>query len=164
MDEADRMFDMGFEPQIDRILFDFNLPEKTNRQNLLFSATFDDKVRQMTKKFLNNDNYYITNNSGTGLRVNDKVKHHFYKINDDYSKLNKLIELLKDIDGSVLSKIVIYIIIINLISFILFKIIVFRNTKHNVSRLSDFLYDSGYKNESIHGDKEQAQRKVIKIT
>ena len=74
----------------------------------------------MSRKFLNDNYYYVTSNTGTGLKANEKVKQTFFWIEDENSKLDKLAELLKtDIDGSVISK---HIILFNLPSFQKYKI------------------------------------------
>lgn len=73
----------------------------------MFSATFEDSVKLLTRKFLNEDHYYITNNEGSGLKVNENVKQEFFDISDEYEKYDKLLELLEnDIKGSVLSKLI----------------------------------------------------------
>jgi superfamily II DNA/RNA helicase len=72
---------------------------------LLFSATFEEKVRNMARKLLNDNYYYVTSNTGTGLKANDKVKQRFFQIEDENAKLDKLAELLNsEITGSVISK------------------------------------------------------------
>lgn len=63
LDEADTMLDMGFLPQIKQTISDYDLCEKSNRQNLMFSATFEDEIQNLAKEFLN-DYYFVTNGSG----------------------------------------------------------------------------------------------------
>ena len=53
MDEADRMLDMGFENDVRKIICQFGMPEKTQRQTLMFSATFSNKIQKLAGEFLN---------------------------------------------------------------------------------------------------------------
>ena len=59
LDEADRMLDMGFEADIRKIVETLGMPEKTERQTLMFSATFPEEIQRLAGDFLN-DYLFLT--------------------------------------------------------------------------------------------------------
>ncbi|GBM40032.1 putative ATP-dependent RNA helicase DDX17 [Araneus ventricosus] len=134
LDEADRMLDMGFEPQIRAILEE--LP--TERQTLMFSATWPDEVRSLAEEFLSN--YVQVNVGGMQLSANHKIKQ-IVEILDEEEKDVKLLELLKNIMNEQET-----------------KTLIFAATKVRVSELTNNLKNEGLAVISMHGNKSQNER------
>lgn len=130
LDEADRMLDMGFIRDIQKILR--LLP--TVRQNLLFSATFSDEIRTLGKGLLNQPlEISVTPKNTTA----ETVKQTIYSV-DKSQKTALLIHLIKDQAW--------------------YQVLVFSRTKHGANRLAKQLDKHGIKAGAIHGDKSQNAR------
>jgi len=138
LDEADRMLDMGFEPQITQI-FD-KLPSVDARQTLLFSATWPKNVRKMASKFMRPDPFHIFAQGGEDaeLHANKAVSQTFIQSQDD-EKDAKLWKILQDFPDTA-------------------RVVIFANTKRRVDYLQKGLWDEGLGTCSIHGDKQQSER------
>ena len=130
LDEADRMLDMGFIPDIKRIMA--LLPAK--RQNLLFSATFSDEIRKLADKLLNKPELIEVARRNA---ASDLVTHLVYKCAQDQKRA-----LLEHIVKSRNAE----------------QVLVFMRTKHGASRLARQLEKDGLACTAIHGDKSQSQR------
>ena len=75
LDEADKMLDMGFEPQIRQIVLEENMPETGVRQTMMFSATFPKKVQELARNFLENYIFLAVGRVGsTSENITQKIE------------------------------------------------------------------------------------------
>jgi ATP-dependent RNA helicase RhlE len=130
LDEADRMLDMGFIHDIRRILK--LVPQK--RQNLLFSATFSDEIRALTKGLLDNPASIDVAPRNTTTTL---VKQTVYQV-DKTDKVDILSYLIRNGGWE--------------------QALVFTRTKHGANKLSELLERDGITSAAIHGNKSQGAR------
>ena len=130
LDEADRMLDMGFIRDIKRILK--MLPQQ--RQNLMFSATYSDDIRQLANQFLRNPtSLQVTPRNATA----DRVEQSAYRVPKDH-KRHLLAHLITEGNWH--------------------QVLIFCRTKHGANRLTQQLERSGINAMAIHGNKSQNAR------
>jgi len=130
LDEADRMLDMGFVRDINKLIS--FMPEK--RQNLMFSATFSTDIKKLAAGILKNP---ISVETAPQNSTAKKVTHKVYKI-DKSKKTEFTIKLIKDNNWN--------------------QVLVFTRTKHGANKLTKKLISSGISAAAIHGNKSQGAR------
>ncbi len=132
LDEADRMLDMGFIHDIRKVLA--LLPENGKRQNLLFSATFSQDIKQLANRLLNNPELIEVAQRNTTAERIEQVVHPVDK--------SRKRELLSHMIGSRDWR----------------QVLVFTRTKHGANRLAQQLEKDGLSAAAIHGNKSQGAR------
>ncbi|MEU1079544.1 DEAD/DEAH box helicase [Streptomyces sp. NPDC005908] len=128
LDEADQMTDMGFMPQVTRLLDQV----RPDGQRLLFSATLDRNVDQLVRRYLSDPVVHSVDPSAGAVTT---MEHHLLHV-DDADKRRTTTEIAAR-DG---------------------RVIMFLDTKHAVDRLTKHLLSNGVRAAGLHGGKSQPQR------
>jgi|TARA_B110000037_G_scaffold220757_1_gene289526 superfamily II DNA/RNA helicase len=131
LDEADKMLDMGFVPDIRKI---FNATTK-QQQMLMFSATLDNAVSKIASEFLTNP---LTISIKPDTKGHSNIQQSLYYVDNQLHKQNLLKHFLADQN--------------------LNQAIIFTATKRQADKLTDDLYHSDFKTAALHGDMSQGSR------
>lgn len=135
LDEADRMLEMGFAEDIDTVLTACN----SERQTLLFSATYPDDIKKISAKCQKNPQEV----SVESVHAEQYIEQHFYELKDTDNKTVAVRQLLAHFKPQ--------------------SSIVFCNTKIQCQEVCDSLRDSGVNALALHGDLEQRERDQVLV-
>ncbi len=127
-DEADRMLDQGFKPDMDRLVNQFNLPPRESRQTMMFSATFPDAVQRLAGEYLNKDYVFVT--VGKVGDANTDITQEVHMVSQ-HSKRDKLVSILNETGNQ--------------------RTLIFVELKRNADFLASYLSQQEYGTTSIHG-------------
>ncbi|XP_066567581.1 putative ATP-dependent RNA helicase DDX4 isoform X2 [Amia ocellicauda] len=137
LDEADRMLDMGFEPDMRKLVATPGMPPKEDRQTLMFSATYPEDIQRLAAEFLKTDYLFVAVGQ-IGGACSD-VEQTILQV-EQYSKRQKLVEVLQATGTE--------------------RTMVFVETKRKADFIAICLCQENIPTTSIHGDREQREREI----
>ncbi|KAL4376073.1 hypothetical protein GQ457_02G040980 [Hibiscus cannabinus] len=143
LDEADRMLDMGFEPQIRKIVEQMDMPHRGVRQTMLFSATFPREIQRLASDFLSNYIFLAVGRVGSSTDlIVQRVE--FVPESDKRSHLMDLLQAQRENGEHGKQALT----------------LVFVETKKGADSLEHWLCINGFPSTTIHGDRSQQEREL----
>lgn len=143
LDEADRMLDMGFEPQIRKIVEQMDMPPRGERQTMLFSATFPKEIQRLASDFLSNYIFLAVGRVGSSTDlIVQRVE--FVHESDKRSYLMDLLHGQRESGVQGKQSLT----------------LVFVETKRKADSLEHWLCSNGFPATTIHGDRTQQEREL----
>ena len=144
LDEADRMLDLGFEPQLKRIVE--QIRPVGQRQTLMWSATWPPEVKKLAAAFLH-EPIQVQANNAAQLRANAAIEQ-FFEVCAEHEKHGRFLQILRSVHGDEGSS----------SSGQAPRVIVFCSSKRGCEQMRTDLRRRGFAAESLHGDKSQQER------